>query len=45
MLARIDEEPAEIEAKLVGEVDYDSVFSPEGSVSSQENTRKYLEEL
>ena len=45
MLARIDTERAEIEAKLVEEVDYDSVSSPERSVSGQQYVRKYLEGL
>ena len=35
-LSRIDAKRAEIEAKLVEEVDYDSVFPLEGSVSGQE---------
>lgn len=45
MLARIDAEQAEIEAKLGEQVDFDSVFSSEGSVRGHENVRKYLEGL
>ncbi|CAH3170338.1 unnamed protein product [Porites lobata] len=45
MLARIDAEQAEIEAKLREQVDFDSVFSSEGSVRGHENVRKYLEGL
>ncbi|CAH3159031.1 unnamed protein product, partial [Porites lobata] len=44
-LARIDAEQAEIEAKLGEQVDFDSVFSSEGSVRGHENVRKYLEGL
>ena len=45
MLARIDAEQAEIEAKLGEQADFDSVFSSEGSVRGHENVRKYLEGL
>ena len=45
MLARIDVEQAEIEAKLGEQVDFVSVFSFEGSVRGHENVRKYLEGL
>ena len=45
MLARIDAEQAEIEARLGEQVDFDSVFSSEVSVRGHENVRKYLEGL
>ena len=45
MLVRFDAEQAEIEAELGEQVDYDAVFSSEGSVRGHENVKKYLEEL